>query len=58
MDHRVGCFILTYSQDLKKHEIAQIVLSTLEEMEEKFRKTPRPFIIYTVSKDGEFRRYQ
>ena len=56
-EHGVGCFILTYRQDLKKPEIAEIVLSALEDMEDLFKKTPRPFI-YTVSKDGEFRRYR
>jgi predicted nuclease of predicted toxin-antitoxin system len=57
IEHGVGCFILTYKQDLSKLEIANLILSLLEEMEERFRKTPRPFI-YTVSKTGEFRRYQ
>jgi hypothetical protein len=56
IDHRVGCFILTYQSDLKKPEIAKIVLDNIEEMEEKFRTTPRPFI-YTVTKDGKFKRY-
>ncbi len=56
MEHGVGCFILTYKQSLKKPEIAEIVLATLEEMEAKFERTPRPFI-YTVSKDGEFKEY-
>lgn len=56
MEHGVGCFILAYRQDLKKAEIAEMVLSALEDMEELFERTPRPFI-YTVSKDGEFREY-
>jgi len=55
VDHRAGCFILTYRNDLKRAEIAQLVLETIEEMEEKFRTTPRPFI-YTVAGNGEFRR--
>ena len=45
MENGVGCFIMTYRQDLKK-----------EEMERRFEATPRPFI-YTVSKNGEFREY-
>lgn len=57
IEHGVGCFILTYKQDLKKEEIAEIVLGALEGMEEKFEQTPTPFI-YTVSKDGEFKKYQ
>ena len=55
-EHNVGCFILAYKQDLKKREIAELVLSALQDMEELFERTPRPFI-YTISKDGEFRQY-
>ena len=57
VEHGVGCFILAYRQDLKKAEIADMVLSALEDMENLFKRTRRPFI-YTVSKDGQFRRYQ
>lgn len=56
MEHGVGCFILTYKQDLKKEEILALISSNLEEMERRFEETPRPFI-YTVSKNGEFREY-
>lgn len=56
VEHRVGCFILTYKNDIEKPEIIQIVLDNIEEMEEKFRTTERPFL-YTVTKDGEFRHY-
>lgn len=56
MAHSVGCFILTYRNDLKRDEIARVVLASIDAIEEKFRTTPRPFI-YTVSKDGEFREY-
>lgn len=56
MDHGVGCFILTYKQDLKKEEIVALIVENLEEMERRFEETPRPFI-YTVSKGGEFRGY-
>ena len=55
-EHGVGCFILAYRQDLKKREIAQILLSTLEDMEEIFASTRRPFI-YTIDKQGEFKQY-
>jgi hypothetical protein len=34
----------------------QLVLDSIEEMEEKFRITPRSFI-YTVTGDGDFREY-
>ena len=56
MENGVGCFILTYRQDLKKDEIVALISSTLEEMERRFETIPRPFI-YTVSKSGEFREY-
>lgn len=56
IDHRVGCFILTYQSALTKREIVQIVLDNIEEMEKEFRTTPRPFI-FTVTKYGEFRKY-
>lgn len=56
MENGVGCFILTYKQDLKKEEIVILIGSTLEEMERRFETTPRPFI-YTVNKSGEFREY-
>jgi hypothetical protein len=52
-DHSVGCFILTYQSDLTKPEIVQIVLDNIDEMEEKYKTTPRPFI-FTVTKDGEW----
>lgn len=55
-EHGVGCFILAYRQDLKKREIAEIVLSALEDMEDLFARTRRPFI-YTINKEGEFRQY-
>ena len=56
MDNGVGCFILTYKQDLEKPEIVRIVFDYLPEMERRFKTTQRPFI-YTVSKNGEFNEY-
>jgi predicted nuclease of predicted toxin-antitoxin system len=56
LENGVGCFIMTYRQDLKKDEIVALISSTLQEMERRFEETPRPFI-YTVSKGGEFREY-
>ena len=54
--HGVGCFILTYKQDLTKPEIVRMVFGYLPKMERLFSSTPRPFI-YTVSKNGHFREY-
>jgi hypothetical protein len=55
MDHRVGCFILTYKNDLRRAEIVRLVLDNIEVMEVKFRTTRRPFI-YTVIGNGEFKK--
>ncbi|AHY45618.1 Hypothetical Protein RradSPS_0335 [Rubrobacter radiotolerans] len=52
-----GCFVLVYREDLKKSEIAEMILSFLEEMESLFERTPRPFI-YTVTKNGDFKQYR
>ena len=40
MENGVGCFIMTYRQDLKKEEIVALISSTLEEMERKFEAHP------------------
>jgi hypothetical protein len=39
MENGVGCFILTYKQDLKREEIVAMVFAHLAEMEQKFRDT-------------------
>ncbi len=56
MRHSVGCFILTYKQDLQKPEIVRMVFDYLPEMERLFSNTQRPFI-YTVTKNGHFTEY-
>ena len=56
MENGVGCFILTYKQDLQKPEIVRMVFEYLPEMEQRFATTPRPFI-YTMTKNGEFTEY-
>ncbi len=56
IDHRVGCFIFTYKNSLKKAEIVELVLKHIEKMEQAFATTPRPFI-YTVATDGQLRKY-
>ncbi len=42
MDHNVGCFILTYKQDLKKAEIVDLISKNLAEMERRGRHRPAP----------------
>jgi hypothetical protein len=55
-ENNVGCFILNYSQPLNRWEILKLVTSTLDEMEEKFANTPRPFL-YLIDRNGRFRQY-
>jgi PIN like domain len=55
-ENNVGCFILNYRQPLTRWEILKLVTSTLDEMEEKFANTPRPFI-YLIDRNGRFRPY-
>jgi len=56
IDHRVGCFIFTYRNSMKKPEIVELVLKHIEKMERAFIVTPRPFI-YTIATDGQLRKY-
>jgi len=55
MRHGVGCFILNQKQDPTRWEYLQLLTKTMDEMEEKFAATRRPFI-YTIDKNGVFRR--
>lgn len=55
-ENNVGCFILNYKQPLNRWEILKLVASSLDEMEEKFANTPRPFM-YLIDRSGRFRPY-
>jgi len=55
-ENDVGCFILNYRQPLNRWEILKLVTSTLDEMEEKFANTPRPFL-YLIDRNGRFGQY-
>jgi hypothetical protein len=55
-ENNVGCFIFTYRGSLNRWEILKLVVSTLDEMEEKFTATPRPFM-YLIDRNGRFRPY-
>ncbi len=55
-ENNVGGFILNYKQPLNRWQILKLVASTLDEMEEKFAETPRPFM-YLIDKNGRFTRY-
>lgn len=55
-ENNVGCFILNYKQPLNRWEILKLVASSLDEMEEKFANTPRPFM-YLIDRNGRFRPF-
>jgi hypothetical protein len=55
-ENNVGCFILNYKQPLNRWEILKLVASTLDEMEEKFANTKRPFM-YLIDRNGRFTQY-
>ncbi len=55
-DNNVGCFILNYKQPLNRWEILKLVASSLDEMEDKFANTPRPFM-YLIDRNGRFTQY-
>ncbi len=55
MRHRVGCFILNQKQDPTRWQYLQLLAGTLDQMQEEFIKTPRPFM-YTIDRNGAFRR--
>lgn len=55
IQHSVGCFILNQKQDPTRWQYLQLLARTIDEMEEKFATTPRPFI-YTVDKSGVLRK--
>ena len=55
-DNNVGCFILNYKQPLNRWQIFKLVTASLDEMEEKFTNTPRPFM-YLIDSNGRFRTY-
>jgi hypothetical protein len=50
----LGCFNFNYKKNKSRWETLQLVCSTLDEMEEKFENTPRPFM-YVVNGNGAFR---
>ena len=55
VEHGVGCFILNQGSDPTKWEYLKLLALTLDEMEDRFRNTAKPFI-YTVSRDGAMRQ--
>jgi predicted nuclease of predicted toxin-antitoxin system len=55
IDHRVGLFLLLQKQPPRRWDYLKLIVSTLDNMEELFEQTDRPFI-YGISRIGEIRR--
>lgn len=54
-ENNVGCFNFNYKKNRTRWQTLQLVCATLDEMEEKFANTPRPFM-YVVNGRGVFRQ--
>lgn len=52
-DNNVGCFMLIQKQPLTRWDYLKLIVSTLDEMEQRFASTPRPFI-FGVGRTGVF----
>lgn len=52
----LGCFNLNYKKNKTRWQTLQLVCATLDEMEEKFANTPRPFM-YVVNGNGAFKPF-
>ncbi len=44
MDNAVGCFCFTQKQDLTRWEYLKLVVRTLDDMEQRYAETERPFL--------------
>ena len=51
IESSVGCFCLTFRQNLTRWEYLKLLAQALDEMERLFASTPRPFL-YGVSRSG------
>ena len=52
----VGCFILGHKQTLNRWNLLKVIVGTLDDMEQRFADTPRPFI-FTIDSASRFNRY-
>jgi PIN like domain len=55
IDNGVGCFLFVQKQNLTKWGYLKLLAISLDEMEERFAATERPFL-YGVGRTGIFRR--
>ena len=56
LDNNVGCFILGHKQTLNRWNLLKVIVGTLDDMEQRFAETPRPFI-FTIDSTSRFSRY-
>ncbi len=55
-ESNLGCFNFNYKKNKSRWQTLQLVCATLDEMEEKFANTPRPFM-YMVNGNGAFKYF-
>ncbi len=55
-ESNLGCFNFNYKKNKTRWQTLQLVCRTLDEMEDKFASTPRPFM-YVVNGNGVFKLY-
>lgn len=56
LESNLGCFNFNYKKKTRWQTL-QLVCATLDEMEEKFQNTPRPFM-YMVNGQGTFKYFE
>ena len=55
-ENNVGCFNFNYRTNKTRWQTLQLMCATLDEMEERFANTPRPFM-YLINGNGAFKPY-
>jgi hypothetical protein len=55
-ESNLGCFNFIYKKNKTRWQTLQLVCATLDEMEDKFANTPRPFM-YTINGNGVFKKF-
>jgi hypothetical protein len=55
-ESNLGCFNFIYKKNKSRWQTLQLVCATLDEMEDKFANTPRPFM-YMINGNGVFKKF-
>ena len=56
-ESNLGCFNFNYKKNKSRWQTLRLVCATLDEMEERFENTPRPFM-YMVNGQGAFKYFE